>query len=105
MQFNFSGATATDSLSAGYRTVLIDDCCRGVDLTDIESTKETVLGNHGVIVSSREVKNSLFHFHSLSFHQPLPYPPPHPQKPQHIGHIQASSCAGICCSHDFSILK
>jgi nicotinamidase-related amidase len=51
-----SGATATDALSAGYRTVLIDDCCRGVDLQDIETTKETVLNNHGVIVHSKEVK-------------------------------------------------
>lgn len=71
--YNFSfynlfylGATATDSLSAGYRTILIDDCCRGVDLTDIESTKETVLGNHGVIVHSREVKNPFLLSHSYS---------------------------------------
>lgn len=50
------GATATDSLSAGYRTVLIDDCCRGVDLTDIEATKDGILSNHGVIVQSHEVR-------------------------------------------------
>lgn len=49
------GATATDSLSAGYRTVLIDDCCRGVDMQDIEATKEGILGNHGIIVQSKEV--------------------------------------------------
>lgn len=51
----FPGATALDSLSAGYRTVLIDDCCRGVDLQDIETTKEGMLSNHGVIVQSKEV--------------------------------------------------
>ncbi|CAO1390218.1 unnamed protein product [Diamesa hyperborea] len=51
------GATALDSLSAGYRTVLIDDCCRGVDLQDIETTKEGMLSNHGVIVQSKEVKS------------------------------------------------
>lgn len=50
------GATALDSLSAGYRTVLIDDCCRGVDVTDIEATKEGILTNHGVIVQSKEVR-------------------------------------------------
>lgn len=50
------GATAIDALSAGYRTVLIDDCCRGVDLNDIESTKQTVISNNGVIVHSREIK-------------------------------------------------
>ncbi|EDS35307.1 pyrazinamidase/nicotinamidase [Culex quinquefasciatus] len=48
------GATAIDALSAGYRTVLIDDCCRGVDVNDIESTKQTVISNNGVIVNSRE---------------------------------------------------
>jgi hypothetical protein len=46
-----------DSLSAGYRTILIDDCCRGVDLTDIEATKEGILSNHGIIVQSNEVNN------------------------------------------------
>lgn len=55
----FSGATALDSLSAGYRTVLIDDCCRGVDLQDIETTKEGMLSNHGVIVQSKEVNNNI----------------------------------------------
>lgn len=52
-----TGATAIDALSAGYRTILIDDCCRGVDLNDIESTKQTVISSNGVIVSSREVGN------------------------------------------------
>lgn len=65
--FFLIGATATDSLSAGYRTILIDDCCRGVDLQDIETTKETVLNNHGVIVSSREVEKFLFDFLFLPF--------------------------------------
>lgn len=50
------GATAVDAMSAGYRTILIDDCCRGVDLIDIENTKEKVNSNFGVIVSSSNVK-------------------------------------------------
>lgn len=49
------GATAADALSIGYRTILIDDCCRGVDLNDIENTKNSVVKNHGVIVQSQEV--------------------------------------------------
>lgn len=57
LTFFFSlGATALDSLSAGYRTVLIDDCCRGVDMTDIEATKEGILAGNGVIVQSKEVR-------------------------------------------------
>lgn len=51
------GATAVDALSIGYRTILIDDCCRGVDLADIEKTKNTVVDNHGVIVTSNQVKS------------------------------------------------
>lgn len=42
-------------MSAGYRTILIEDCCRGVDLKDIEHTNNTLLENNGVIVQSREV--------------------------------------------------
>lgn len=50
------GASALDALSIGYRTVLIDDCSRGVDLTDIEKTKQTVASSSGVIVNSNQVK-------------------------------------------------
>lgn len=50
------GATAIDALAIGYRTILLDDCSRGVDLLDIEKTKNTVTKNSGVIVSSSEVK-------------------------------------------------
>ncbi|XP_047102120.1 uncharacterized protein LOC124721279 isoform X1 [Schistocerca piceifrons] len=51
------GATAADSLAIGYRTILIDDCCRGVDLRDIEKTRNTVTSNNGVIVNSTQVKS------------------------------------------------
>lgn len=49
------GATAVDALSAGYRTILIDDCCRGTDVHDIEHTKEKVITSDGVIVHTNEV--------------------------------------------------
>lgn len=58
--FNFSfitaGATAVDALAIGYRTILLDDCSRGVDLLEIEKTKNTVIKNNGVIVRSHQVK-------------------------------------------------
>lgn len=50
------GATAIDALTSGLRTILIDDCCRGVDLVDIEKTKERIVGCSGVIVNSCQVK-------------------------------------------------
>lgn len=49
------GATAADALSIGYRTILIDDCCRGVNLNDIEKTKNNVVKNHGIVIQSNEV--------------------------------------------------
>lgn len=50
------GATAVDALAIGYRTILLDDCSRGVDLLDIEKTKNTVIANNGVIVNSDQVQ-------------------------------------------------
>lgn len=50
------GATAIDAISSGYRTILVDDCCRGVDLKDIEHIKEMVVSSNGCIVNSNEVK-------------------------------------------------
>jgi hypothetical protein len=66
-QFDFLillGATAIDALSSGYRTVLIDDCCRGVDLQDIETTKESILSDHGIIVQSHEVNTQITNYHN-----------------------------------------
>ncbi|GJQ73440.1 hypothetical protein Trydic_g13801 [Trypoxylus dichotomus] len=50
------GATAMDALTIGYRTVVVDDCCRGVDLLEIEKTKNSILKNNGIIVNSNQVK-------------------------------------------------
>ncbi|KAL3290183.1 hypothetical protein HHI36_023543 [Cryptolaemus montrouzieri] len=50
------GATAVDALAIGYRTILLDDCSRGVDLKDIEKTKNTVIKNNGIIINSDQVK-------------------------------------------------
>lgn len=66
------GATAVDAISSGYRTILLDDCCRGVDLKDIENVKETVVSTNGVIVTSKEVSLKVdgisFQAINISFH-------------------------------------
>ncbi|XP_050302836.1 nicotinamidase-like [Anthonomus grandis grandis] len=49
------GATALDAIQSGFRTILVDDCCRGVDVSDIERTKDNVVENYGVVVSSCQV--------------------------------------------------
>lgn len=46
-----------DAISCGFRTILLDDCCRGVDLLDIEKTKNHMIKNHGVVVNSDRVRN------------------------------------------------
>uniref|UniRef100_A0A6M2DGA1 nicotinamidase n=1 Tax=Xenopsylla cheopis TaxID=163159 RepID=A0A6M2DGA1_XENCH len=50
------GATAADAIAVGYRTIVLEDCCRGVDIADIEKTRKNVINGHGVIVSSTQVK-------------------------------------------------
>lgn len=47
--------TALDAIQNGYRTILLDDCSRGINLTDIEATKQMVMSNNGAIASSKEV--------------------------------------------------
>ncbi|XP_045779395.1 uncharacterized protein LOC123876971 [Maniola jurtina] len=49
------GATIADALAIGYRAILIDDASRGVDLADIERTKQTIINNNGVIVESHQI--------------------------------------------------
>lgn len=50
------GATAADALATGYRTILIEDCCRGVSLEDIALANRKVIAQNGVIVNSSQVK-------------------------------------------------
>ncbi|CAG9768602.1 unnamed protein product [Ceutorhynchus assimilis] len=49
------GATASDALVSGFRTILLDDCCRGVDLLGIEKMKDSIVKNNGIIVTSDRV--------------------------------------------------
>ena len=49
------GATAKHSLEHGYRTVLIDDACRGVSLEDILCTRDTLTEDNAVVVHSSQV--------------------------------------------------
>ncbi|XP_026676535.1 uncharacterized protein LOC103505402 [Diaphorina citri] len=49
------GASAIDAITIGYRTILIEDCCRGVDMDDMERTRNTILENYGSCVQSDEV--------------------------------------------------
>ena len=51
------GATALDALNLGFRTILVEDCTRGVDLNEIDRTREKILESYGVVVDSNEVKD------------------------------------------------
>lgn len=50
------GYTALHALELGYRTVLIDDACRGVLCEEIENMKSKLVRQHGVVVTSEAVK-------------------------------------------------
>lgn len=50
------GSTAVDALRAGYRTVLIEDASRGVDLESIEKMRKRFTDLGGIIVDSSEVQ-------------------------------------------------
>jgi len=49
------GATAIDSLELGFRTVVLEDASKGVDLEGIKSTKAKILGMGGVITETDKV--------------------------------------------------
>ena len=52
----FLGATAKHSLEHGYRTILIDDACRGVSVEDILCTRDTLSEENAVVVHSSQVR-------------------------------------------------
>lgn len=47
--------TARDAIGHGYRTILVEDCCRGIDLKTIADAKQELNAENGVIVTSKEV--------------------------------------------------
>ncbi|KAK8403722.1 hypothetical protein O3P69_000072 [Scylla paramamosain] len=50
-------ATTKHAIEEGYRTILIDDGCRGVSEEDIMITREHITANQGLVVHSSQVKN------------------------------------------------
>ncbi|MPC39525.1 Protein kinase C [Portunus trituberculatus] len=50
-------ATTKHAIEEGYRTILIDDGCRGVSEEDIAATREHTIANQGLVVHSSQVKN------------------------------------------------
>lgn len=50
------GATAKHAVELGYRTILMDDACRGITPDGITETRDTLIKNHAAIVHSAEVK-------------------------------------------------
>ena len=69
----FAGATANHALEHGFRTVLVEDASRGVDLQDIESVREKLIRGGAVVVDSADVSqhhhgsNSFFKFVPLKY--------------------------------------
>ena len=49
-------STAYHAIELGFRTVLIEDCSRGIRDESINSTFEKVKASHGCVVHSSEVR-------------------------------------------------
>merc|ERR1719219_1110018 len=49
-------STAFHALELGFRTILIDDCSRGIDGADIDRTFEKIREQNGLVVQSSEVR-------------------------------------------------
>ena len=49
--------TANDAQDLGYRTILIQDACGGIQAKDILATKNNIKAKHGLVVNSTDVKN------------------------------------------------
>lgn len=50
-----TGATALHSLEHGFRTVVVEDACRGVSLEDIAATRQKLQRGGAIIVDSSKV--------------------------------------------------
>ena len=53
---NISASTAYHAIELGFRTVLIEDCSRGIRDDNINATFEKVRASHGCVVHSSEVR-------------------------------------------------
>jgi len=49
-------STAFHSLELGFRTILVDDCSRGIDETDIKNSFDKIRSQNGLVVQSHEVR-------------------------------------------------
>ena len=53
-------STAFHAQELGFRTILVDDCSRGIKQADIEATKEKIKENNGCVIHSSEVSKLIF---------------------------------------------
>ena len=54
--FHSAASTAFHAQELGFRTILVDDCSRGIKSEDIEKTKEKIKENNGCVIHSSEVR-------------------------------------------------
>ena len=51
----FLAATATDGFELNYRIAIVEDCCKGVDIDDILTTKKELINLGAIIINSKQV--------------------------------------------------
>ncbi|CAL4085364.1 unnamed protein product [Meganyctiphanes norvegica] len=50
-------ATANHSIEEGYRTILLDNCSKGVCEDDMQTTRDHIIAKNGIVVQSHQVKS------------------------------------------------
>jgi len=92
-------ATAMHSMEIGFRTVLVNDACRGIETEAIKRTRESIREGKGVVVESGEVKPmvqgrdrrvELGHYLALMCRKSIFYPP----KNKNSKHNRQSASSG-----------
>ena len=58
MQYFAAASTAFHANELGFRTILIDDCSRGINEDNIEASYNKLKSEFGCVVQSHEVSNT-----------------------------------------------
>ena len=51
----FPASTVFDAQDLGYRVILVEDACKGINQEKVEETIQIIKENNGVVINSREV--------------------------------------------------
>ena len=56
--FTFEASTVFDAQDLGYRVILVEDACKGINPEKVNETIQSIRENNGLVINSREVNLS-----------------------------------------------